>query len=78
MAAEILPAPGTKLGPCKGQCKHRDCAQTREDATAPCRFCQQPVGYDKRFYRSRLSGELAHAMCYEEAIEQNDARVGLF
>jgi hypothetical protein len=49
---------------------------TREDAATPCRFCQKPIGYDKRFYRSRLSGSMAHAMCLEEAVERNDARVG--
>ena len=78
MAARILPKPGTKLGPCKGTCKHRDCAQTRGDATAICRFCSTPIGYNVGFFRSSLSGDLAHAFCMEEAIERNDARVGLF
>jgi hypothetical protein len=78
MAAGILPKPGSKVGPCKTQCKHRDCQQTKAEAAAACRFCGKPIGYGVGFYRSRLSGELAHAFCFEEAVERNDARVGLF
>lgn len=78
MAAGILPAPGTKVGPCKGKCSHRDCAKTKDDASAECRFCAKPIGYGVGFFRSRLSGELAHAFCFEEAVERNDARVGMF
>lgn len=78
MAAGILPAPGTKVGPCKAKCKHLDCAQTKAEAASPCRFCAKGIGYGVGFYRSKLSGELAHAFCFEEAVERNDARVGLF
>jgi hypothetical protein len=78
MAAGVLQKPGSKLGPCKTACKHRDCSQTKGEAAAPCRLCQKPIGYGVGFYRSRLTGELAHAMCFEEAVEKNDARVGLF
>lgn len=78
MAAGVLPNPGTELGPCVGRCRHKDCAQTRRDAVTPCRFCAVPVGYEHSFYRSRLTGELAHAACLEDATERNDARVGLF
>ncbi len=77
MAAGVLPKPGTKLGPCKS-CGHRDCEQMRIESSAPCRFCQKPICYDVRFYRSALSGDLAHATCLEDAVERNDARVGLF
>lgn len=78
MAAGILPRPGTKIGPCKGKCQHRDCAQTKADALSPCRFCRKAIDYGVGFYRARLSGELAHAFCFEEAVERNDARVGSF
>jgi hypothetical protein len=78
MAAGILPKPGSKVGPCKSKCKHRDCGQTKAAAAATCRFCNKAIGYGVGFYRSRLSGELAHAFCFEEAVERNDARVGLF
>lgn len=78
MAAGILPAPGTKVGPCKAKCSHRDCAQTKADAAATCRFCQKSIGYGVGFFRARLSGALAHAFCVEEAVERNDARLGEF
>lgn len=78
MAAGVLQRPGSQLGPCKAACRHRDCGKTRADASSPCRFCQKPIGYDVGFYRSRWSGDLAHASCLEDAIERNDARVGLF
>lgn len=78
MAAGILPKPGTKVGPCKGKCSHRDCAQTRQDAATPCRFCQKPIGYGENFIRARLTGALAHAWCADEAVERNDARIGEF
>lgn len=78
MAAGILPKPGTKLGPCKTKCQHRDCAQTKQNAAEMCRFCMKMIGYGVGFFRARLSGELAHAFCFEEACERNDARVGMF
>lgn len=78
MAIGILPKPGTKLGPCAPSCKHRDCAQTREDARSVCRFCQKPIGYGVGFLRARLTGALAHAFCLDEAVERNDARLGEF
>jgi hypothetical protein len=78
MASGILQKPGTKLGPCKGKCKHLDCAATRADAAAPCRFCQKPIGYGDNFFRARLSGALGHGRCVEEAMDRNDARLGEF
>lgn len=78
MAAGILQVPGSKLGPCETRCKHRDCAQTKGDAASLCRLCQKAIGYGVGFYRSRLTGELVHAFCFEAAVERNDARVGLF
>lgn len=79
MAIGTLPKPGTKLGPCKEMgCGHRDCAATRRDASTPCRFCAHAIGFDQAFFRSGLSGEMAHAGCLESAAERNDSRVGLF
>ena len=77
-ASPGLPKPGTKLGPCKGGCVHIDCRHTIQDAQTACRFCLKPIGYETPFYRARLDGKLAHAVCLELAVEQNDARVGLF
>jgi hypothetical protein len=76
MAAGVLPKPGSKFGPCRAACKHRDCQQTKRDAFTVCRFCSQSIGYDVRFVRARLSGSLAHESCLESAVERNDARVG--
>ena len=78
MAAGVLPKPGDKIGPCAGKCKHRDCAATRRDAATACRFCVKAIGFGVGFYRSRLDGGLAHSSCFEDAVERNDARVGLF
>jgi hypothetical protein len=78
MAAGILPKPGTKHGPCKAKCGHVDCGQTKTDAVTQCRFCLKPIGYSTRYVRARFDGCLAHEVCLEEAVERNDARVGLF
>lgn len=78
MAAGVLPKPGSKVGPCKGKCRHKDCAQTRADAASPCCFCQKPIGYGDNFFRARLDGGLAHGSCVEAAVERNDARLGFF
>jgi len=77
MAAGILPLPGTKIGPCKEECKHKDCAHTRQIAESICPECQKAIGYETRFYNLR-KGELvsnsdfegyAHADCVEEQYE---------
>ncbi len=78
MAAGRMPTPGTQHGPCSETCKHKDCAELKNLAQAPCRFCQKAIGWGGRFYRSQFSGDVAHATCLEEAIDRNDARVGLF
>lgn len=78
MAASILPVPGTKLGPCKAKCKHIDCAETRAIAAEPCRFCNKPLGFGSAWFKSALFGCVAHRHCLEDAVERNDARVGMF
>ena len=79
MAAGVLPKPGTKVGPCKSKtCGHRDCAATRAEAASSCRFCSEAIGYGRMFVRARFDGSLAHVVCLEEAVDRNDARVGLF
>ncbi len=50
MAAGMIPRPGTKLGPCSGECSHVDCAANRADAASVCHFCQKPIGYDTLHY----------------------------
>ncbi len=68
MAAGTLPEPGTEYGPCAEPCKHTDCAATREMVTATCRFCLEPIGYDRRFYREGNGSGLVHASCLEDEV----------
>lgn len=72
MAAGALAEPGTKFGPCAGECAHRDCAATRATALAPCGICTEPIGYDRAFYRGTLDSEegWSHAVCLETAAER--------
>jgi hypothetical protein len=78
MAAGVLPKPGSKIGPCVKLCKHNDCNRTKTDSQMPCRFCGKEIGYGVRFVRARFTGDLAHEVCIEAAVERNDARLGLF
>ena len=69
MAVGIIARPGTKAGPCKGICKHLDCAETRALAKSKCLYCRMPVGYDVRVYQH--GDYTVHALCHEEAAEVN-------
>ena len=71
MAAGILPKPGTKVGPCKGKCRHIDCADTRARAASTCLYCRKPVGFDVRIYQH--GDYTVHAICHEDAAEHNAA-----
>lgn len=80
MAAGVLPEPGTKAGPCEpADCLHIDCAQTRRDALTTCKFCGEPIGYGRAFFRANGS-LLAHRNCLEDAVEREpgSANVALF
>ncbi len=77
MAAGTIAPRGTQYGPCKGKCKHKDCAATRVMAKSICPGCKKAIGYDTPFYSIRL-GEwptdfhfqgYVHATCTEEAHE---------
>ena len=68
MSAMRLPAPGTKLGPCKDRCGHQDCAETRRHASDACQHCGRAIGYETRFYMDPRVGALAHATCEEAAV----------
>lgn len=72
MAAGILPKPGTKYGPCRKLCLHRDCNSIKLDARAKCHICSKPIGYNVRFYRED-DGRLVHALCIELQVEQEQA-----
>lgn len=68
MAWAIIPAPGTRLGPCLDACAHRDCARSRADAAHPCCHCQAPIGYETKYTGSNEG--MAHFMCELEAVER--------
>ena len=69
MAAAALPKPGTKYGPCKKACEHRDCAETRRMVAQICHFCNTAIGYDRRFYTDPDNrDQLVHASCLEDAV----------
>jgi hypothetical protein len=66
MAAGRLPKPGTEHGPCPSPCKHTDCEQTRDMAALLCRVCEEPIGYDRRFYIEPDTKRYVHALCVED------------
>jgi hypothetical protein len=70
VAAGVLSKPGTEYGPCNQPCHHTDCAGTRTIAETVCRFCDKPIGYDRRFYNDE---GYVHASCFEDSIEQERA-----
>jgi len=67
MAAGVLSKPGTEYGPCAEPCHHIDCAGSRTIADTVCRYCDKPIGYDRRIYYDE---GYVHASCSEDAIEQ--------
>lgn len=69
MSAGSLGAPGTHAGPCKNECKHKDCAATRHMATTKCHWCKETIGYDHLFYRED-DDSFIHASCLEDNLEQ--------
>ena len=70
MAAGVLSAPGTEFGTCAEPCLPTDCAGTRSIAETICRFCDKPIGYDRRFYND---AGYVHASYLEDSIEQERA-----
>jgi len=68
----VVPKPGTKAGPCVGECKHIDCAATRADAAKICRHCGKPIGYETAYYADgpvdQDFSKLKHAVCTWNAV----------
>ncbi len=64
MGWATLPKPGTNAGPCAKNCKHIDCAETRNMAASTCRLCGEAIGYDHPFYNDDQSPtHLVHTKC---------------
>jgi hypothetical protein len=72
MGYSAIPALGSKYGPCKGECVHRDCLATRRDAAKECSICKTPIGYETNYYRNEEGG-LEHAACVWAREEQRQA-----
>ena len=68
MSASVIRSPGARHGPCLDLCIHQDCLELRAIAAAICPLCQQPIGYDNRFYRDQIHG-LVHAICLEDYLQ---------
>jgi len=79
MAAGMLPPEtGSEFSPC-AKCGHRDCAAIRVTAGSICRHCDEPIGWETRFYndddpeikrRTGTNINYVHALCEELAIEE--------
>jgi len=63
MAASVISRPGSEYGPCKEDCNHSDCAELRHMANLICNECNEPIGYEARFYQDEFGQ--AHARCLE-------------
>jgi len=61
MAASIIPAAGSAFGPCLKACEHRDCAELRQMASELCVICDEPIRYERLFYRE--GKWFYHALC---------------
>jgi hypothetical protein len=70
MAAGSLGKPGSKYGPCKKRCEHRDCALSRLQAAAVCRLCKRPIGYDRSFFVEGSPLTLLHESCAQDEADQ--------
>lgn len=80
MAAGTLSAPGTEYGPCTDEdCGHTtQCDMTRRMAKVECRYCETPIGYDRRFFNETTDADplwsvLTHELCVYEAIDAANA-----
>lgn len=61
--AGLIPEPGALAGPCAGGCRHRECAEFRRVAEAPCRVCGAAIGYAARFCQGGDWTFFAHEDC---------------
>lgn len=72
MAAGYIQPPGSEYGPCKEECRHVDCAQTRTMAESVCKYCEQIIGYERGFYNLANHGDipvLVHSACHLQALD---------
>jgi len=85
MGYSMLSEPGSEFGPCKDGCDHKDCVWTRKTAESICRFCNEPIGYNRGFYvdseppvvkdkkkviTGRIEESFVHSSCQQEDQEK--------
>lgn len=61
----VIPTPDPTRVPCSEDCAHLDCVSARTVAAARCAVCDNPIGYDRPFYRytTGWAGPVAHHTC---------------
>jgi len=79
MAAGYLPEIGSENGPCKDECEHTDCVETKRMLLMVCRWCDLAIGY-RGFYNDTLEGEpalsrMVHAVCHEDELHRQDEAI---
>ena len=84
MAASSIATPGSEYGPCVDRlCGHADCEANRQAAECICRICNQPIGYDTKYYDEWYDHENArsedryaygvHFLCFHNEIAERNA-----
>ncbi len=61
-----LPKPGTKDGPCAGDCNHDECIDARNKANTECYLCNEKIGYDSNFFITDKG--FCHEICYKKQL----------
>lgn len=46
---EVIPRPGSELGPCREACMHIECKRAKNMANSNCRLCGRQLGYESQF-----------------------------
>lgn len=56
------------VAPCKSKCEHSDCLRWHGIAKKPCRWCGDPIGYDRQYLiENDENSILIHTDCWMEA-----------
>lgn len=67
MSWSVIQKPGSEFGPCEDECEHLDCKASRDMAETICRFCDEPIGYDRGLTREPEDERFVHSSCLFEA-----------
>lgn len=69
-----LAGPSEEGGPCRGRCRHPECAEHRKASRAACSKCSKPIGY-RRLHVWRPEG-VAHADCAGVSLQELNEHAG--